>query len=96
VLQEQLRKKHRATLWVTAESRTNGDLEEFHYHRVVATRSPRVEALADLLRQDAIYVSLLLQRKSGGDTYSFKLRKPAADALFPDPVTYDLLGEQNP
>ena len=91
--------KHHETFWIEVDTRT-GDRgqEQFMFNKIEHTRNPIVSQFDILLEQSMITVDLLLGRpkvdlitgkpKKGGDAVSFKIRKNAANLLFPETVTY--------
>lgn len=91
--------KHHETFWIEVDTRI-GDRgqEQFMFNRIEHTRNPIVPQFDILLEQSMITVDLLLGRpkvnlitgkqKKGGDAVIFKIKKSAANLLFPETVTY--------
>lgn len=53
-LEEELHKKHPATLWVKVESKMDGDLGQFKYVEAELTRSPQFMTFLSLIKSGAI------------------------------------------
>lgn len=91
--------KHHETFWIEVDTRI-GDhgQEQFMFNKIEHTRNPIVSQFDILIEQSMITVDLLLGRpkvdavtgmsKKGGDAVSFKIKKSAANLLFPETVTY--------
>lgn len=91
--------KHHETFWIEVDTRI-GDRgqEQFMFNKIEHTRNPIVSQFDILLEQSMITVDLLLGRpkvdletgrpKKGGDAVSFKIKKNAANLLFPNSITY--------
>lgn len=95
-LHERLRIKHHETFWINVESRIEDGKEYFRYDNIIHTKNPNIGQFDILLEQGIITVDLLLCRpshnagRSGGDTYSFKMKKKALPLLFPENITYTI------
>jgi len=53
-LKKELYLKHPATLWVTATSRTDGDISQFKYERIVFSRSPQFTTFLTLIKEGVV------------------------------------------
>lgn len=83
-LHERLLTKHHETFWINVENRIEGKNEYFRVKDIVHTKNPVVPQFDTLLDQGCITVDFLLNRRTGGDTYSFKVASKARPLLFPD------------
>jgi len=93
-LEESLREKHAETFWVSAESRRDGDAEEFHFTSVEHTSNPIVEQLVPLIRTKHVTLDHLNREKNGRAAERgplFKLRHGGLSLLFPPSKVYTLL-----
>ena len=91
-LHERLLIKHRETFWIDAETKIEGGKEYFRCTKILHTKNPIPSQFDVLLDQGQITVDFLLCRRSGGDTYSFKIKSSARSLLFPKSETYKLRG----
>lgn len=82
-LHERLQMKHHETFWINVENRKENGKELFRVKDIVHTMNPVVSQFDVLLDQGFITVDLLLNRITGGDTYSFKITSKARSLLFP-------------
>lgn len=89
-LHERLLTKHHETFWIDAETRKDKGREYFRCTEILHTKNPIPAQFDVLLDQGQITVDFLLSRRSGGDTYSFKIKSTARDLLFPQSETYNL------
>lgn len=89
-LHERLLVKHRETFWIDAETKKENGKEYFRCTEILHTKNPILSQFDVLLEQGLITVDFLLCRKSGGDTYSFKIKSSARDLLFPQSEIYSL------
>lgn len=89
-LHERLLTKHRETFWIEAETRINKGREYFRCTKILHTKKPIPSQFDVLLDQGQITVDFLLCRRSGGDTYSFKIKSAARSLLFPESDIYNL------
>lgn len=89
-LHERLLIKHRETFWIDAETKKEHGKEYFRCTEILHTKNPIPPQFDVLLDQGQITVDLLLCRRSGGDTYSFKIKSGARELLFPQSETYNL------
>lgn len=89
-LHERLLTKHRETFWIDAETKIDNGREYFRCTKILHTKNPIPAQFDVLLEQGLITVDLLLCRRSGGDTYSFKIKSAARSLLFPESDTYNL------
>ena len=63
-LQQRINEKHKETFWVDAETRTNGNDEEFHYNSVLHTGNPDPNVLSTLIEAGLITVDYLIWEKT--------------------------------
>ncbi len=89
-LHERLLIKHRETFWIDTETRKVNGKEYFRCTEILHTKNPIPAQFDVLLDQGQITVDFLLCRRSGGDTYSFKIKSEAKGLLFPQSETYNL------
>lgn len=89
-LHERLLTKHRETFWIDAETKVDNGKEYFRCTEILHTKNPIPSQFDVLLDQGQITVDFLLCRRSGGDTYSFKIKSAARALLFPESDTYNL------
>lgn len=89
-LHERLLTKHRETFWIDAETKIDNGREYFRCTKILHTKNPIPAQFDVLLEQGMIPVDFLLCRRSGGDTYSFKIKSAARSLLFPESDTYNL------
>ena len=89
-LHERLLTKHRETFWIDAETKIDNGREYFRCTKILHTKNPIPTQFDVLLEQGMITVDFLLCRRSGGDTYSFKIKSAARSLLFPESDTYNL------
>ena len=87
-LHNRLLTKHHETFWIDVESRTENGREYFRVTNIEHTKNPIPAQFDILLEQGKITVDFLLGRKSGGDTYSFKISKKHRPFLFPENSNY--------
>lgn len=87
-LHERLLIKHRETFWIDAETKKENGKEYFRCTEILHTKNPITSQFDVLLDQGQITVDFLLCRRSGGDTYSFKIKSSARGLLFPKSETY--------
>lgn len=89
-LHERLLIKHRETFWIDAETKIENGTEYFRCTEILHTKNPVPSQFDVLLEQGQITVDFLLSRRSGGDTYSFKIKSAARGLLFPKSEIYNL------
>lgn len=89
-LHERLLTKHRETFWIDAETKIDNGREYFRCTKILHTKNPIPAQFDVLLEQGMITVDFLLCRRSGCDTYSFKIKSAARSLLFPESDTYNL------
>lgn len=89
-LHERLLIKHRETFWIDAETKKEKGREYFRCTKILHTKNPIPAQFDVLLDQGQITVDFLLCRRSGGDTYSFKIKSAARGLLFPQSQEYNL------
>ncbi len=89
-LHERLLVKHKETFWIDAETKRENGREYFRCTEILHTKNPIPAQFDVLLEQGLITVDFLLCRRSGGDTYSFKIKSNARNLLFPQSEKYNL------
>ncbi len=89
-LHDRLLTKHRETFWIDAETKRENGREYFRCTEILHTKNPIPAQFDVLLDQGQITVDLLLCRRSGGDTYSFKIKSSSRGLLFPQSEIYNL------
>ena len=89
-LHERLLTKHRETFWIDVETKVDSGHEYFRCTKILHTKNPIPSQFDVLLDQGQITVDFLLSRRSGGDTYSFKIKSAARPFLFPESDIYNL------
>lgn len=89
-LHERLLIKHRETFWIDVETKKENGREYFRCTEILHTKNPIPAQFDVLLDQGLITVDFLLCRRSGGDTYSFKIKREARGLLFPQSEIYHL------
>lgn len=89
-LHERLMVKHRETFWIDAETKKENGREYFRCTEILHTKNPIPSQFDVLLEQGQITVDFLLCRRTGGDTYSFKINSKSRSLLFPQSEIYDL------
>lgn len=89
-LHERLLIKHRETFWIDAETKIENGREYFRCTEILHTKNPIPAQFDVLLDQGQITVDFLLCRRTGGDTYSFKIKSRARSLLFPQSEIYHL------
>lgn len=87
-LHKALLTKHRETFWIDVESRKDAGREMFRVKDILHTKNPLMNQFDTLLEQGHISVDFLLCRRTGGDTYSFKIDGKSRHLLFPQSETY--------
>lgn len=89
-LHERLLTKHRETFWIDVETKLINGQEYFRCTEILHTKNPIPSQFDVLLDQGMITVDFLLCRRTGGDTYSFKIKSAARSLLFPESDIYHL------
>ncbi|WP_051220329.1 MvaI/BcnI family restriction endonuclease [Prevotella sp. AGR2160] len=87
-LHQRLLTKHRETFWIDVENKVEQNKEFFRVKDIVHTKNPIVNQFDILMEQGHISVDFLLCRRTGGDTYSFKIDAKSRPLLFPQSETY--------
>ncbi len=87
-LHKRLVTKHHETFWINVDTMVRNGVEHFRVKQIEHTKNPIVSQFDTLLEQGQITVDFLLCRRSGGDTYSFKIQGKARTLLFPQSETY--------
>lgn len=91
-LHKNLLTKHHETFWIDVENKVDADKELFRVKDILHTKNPLVNQFDTLLEQGHISVDFLLCRRTGGDTYSFKIDGKSRSLLFPQSETYIING----
>lgn len=87
-LHQRLVTKHHETFWIDVDTRIINQKEYFRVMSIDHTKNPIPSQFDILLEQGKITVDFLLNRDSGGDAFSFKIRKKNRALLFPESATY--------
>ena len=87
-LHERLITKHHETFWIDVDTTIRNGVEHFRVMQIEHTKNPIASQFDTLLEQGLITVDFLLCRRTGGDTYSFKIKGNARPLLFPQSETY--------
>lgn len=87
-LHNRLLTKHHETFWIDVDNKIRNGIEYFRVKQIEHTKNPIASQFDVLLDQGLITVDFLLCRKTGGDTYSFKIKNNARSLLFPQSETY--------
>ncbi len=100
VLRKRLLEKHTETFWVDAESTFVDGVEHFQLKSVTHTRAPIVSQLIPLITSGSITMDHLIKRNEETNKVTekgplFKIHKRDLELLFPKPVKYKLLSENN-
>lgn len=88
LLHKRLLTKHKETFWIDVENKLDRGRELFRVKDILHTKNPIASQFDILLEQGHITVDFLICRKSGGDTYSFKIDSKSKASLFPQSETY--------
>ncbi|MGD1485392.1 MvaI/BcnI family restriction endonuclease [Vibrio harveyi] len=98
LLRNRLKEKHAETFWVEATSEIIDDVEYFQLKRVTHTRSPVVSQLMPLIQAGIITMDHLIKENTKGRVSEkgplFKINQRDLQLLFPEPVSYELVGNQ--
>lgn len=89
-LHERLMTKHHETFWIDVDTMVHNGVEHFRVMQIEHTKNPIASQFDTLLEQGLITVDFLLCRRTGGDTYSFKINGKARPLLFPQSETYTI------
>lgn len=87
-LHKRLLTKHHETFWIDVDNEVRHGVEYFRVKQIEHTKNPIASQFDILLEQGLITVDFLLCRKTGGDTYSFKINGKAKPLLFPQSELY--------
>lgn len=87
-LHRRLQTKHHETFWIDVDNEIRHGVEYFRVKQIEHTKNPIASQFDVLLDQGLITVDFLLCRKTGGDTYSFKINNKARPLLFPQSEIY--------
>lgn len=87
-LHKRLVTKHHETFWINVDTMVRNGVEHFRVMQIEHTKNPIASQFDTLLEQGLITVDFLLCRRTGGDTYSFKIKGNARPLLFPQSETY--------
>ena len=90
--------KHRETFWIKAQTRRNGDAEEFRYTEVVHTKGPLLSNMVELFRLGHIELDYCIHqritdqgvRSPRDHGYLFKIWPKNFNQIFPPPSLYRL------
>lgn len=99
VLNSALLNKHKETFWVKAQTRKNGESEEFRFFSVTHTRSPMISNMVEVLKTGGIELDYCLHeelsangsKRARDHGYLFKIWPKNLGLIFPPPLTYALL-----
>ena len=83
-LHQRLLTKHHETFWIDVHTRLIHGTEFFRVSTIEHTTNPIASQFDTLLEQGKITVDFLLCRRTGGDTYSFKIGNKERSLLFPE------------
>lgn len=93
-LRQALLKKHTSTVWVGAETRGQGNHEEYQYQVADFTGAPMASNLAYWFYSDWVSMDLTLSDKGGGSVrdhgYLFRSHSRNLSKLFPNPTRFIL------
>ncbi|WP_271253173.1 MvaI/BcnI family restriction endonuclease [Pseudanabaena sp. Chao 1811] len=98
-LHDELKKKHKETFWIAADSSKINEVEYFCFTKIEHTRSPIVSQFDLLLEQGIITLDHLIKKTSNGKTNKervsekgplFKIKPDKLELLFPPSVKYSL------
>ena len=87
-LHQRLLTKHSETFWIDVDTKFRNNKEFFRVTTIEHTKKPIPSQFDTLLEQGKITVDFLLCRRTGGDTYSFKIGNREKMLLFPESKTY--------
>lgn len=89
-----LEKKHKKTMWVSADTNVIEGIEHFHYYKATITEMGSFDHLTDLLRAGIITLDLTLKRKPSGTTrdhgYLFRVKSANLYSAIPEPREINL------
>lgn len=89
-----LKKKHKETFWVAADSRLENNIELFNFRQIEHTRSPIITQFDLLLQQGVITLDHQIKRENGRAAHergpSFKIKPKKLGLLFPPSLIYNL------
>ena len=89
-----LEKKHKKTLWVSADSNVIDGIEHFHYYKATITEMGSFDHLPELLKTGVITLDFTLKRKPSGATrdhgYLFRVKSENLYSAIPKPREIDL------
>ncbi len=98
-LHDELKKKHKETFWIAADSLKINEVEYFCFTKIEHTRSPIVSQFDLLLEQGIITLDHLIKKTSSGKMNKervsekgplFKIRPDKLEMLFPPSLKYSL------
>lgn len=97
-LKNRLQEKHPESFWVKAETKIISGQEHFRYYKVIHTAKPIVSNLDYLLADGTVSLDLTMSQKTPSSVrdhgYLFKMWPEDFSALFPPPLTHDLISNQ--
>ena len=89
-----IEKKHKKTIWVSADTNVIDGIEHFHYYKAIITEMGSFDHLPELLRTGVITLDLTLKRKPSGATrdhgYLFRVKSENLYSAIPKPREIDL------
>lgn len=89
-----LEKKHKTTMWVSADSNVIDGIEHFHYYKAIITEMGSFDHLPELLKTGVITLDFTLKRKPSGATrdhgYLFRVKSENLYSAIPIPREIDL------
>lgn len=89
-----LEKKHKKTMWVSADSNVIEGIEHFHYYKATITEMGSFSHLPELLKTGVITLDFTLKRKPSGATrdhgYLFRVKSENLYCAIPKPREIDL------
>ena len=89
-LHKRLLTKHHETFWIDVDTTIHNGVEHFRVMQIEHTKNPIASQFDTLLEQGLITVDFLLCRRTGGDTYSFKIKGNSRPLLFPQSEIYTI------
>ena len=95
VLKSALKKKHKETFWISAESKIVNNYEHFLFKSAEHTKNPMVDQFELLIEMGAITLDYPIKRLPNGQVIdkgcNFKLKSTCLDLLFPSSKIYNLV-----
>lgn len=99
-LRERLLEKHHETFWISANVSIVDGVEFYDLDSFTHTKNPMEHQLLPLIKQGVITLDHLIKRKNETGRTSekgpfFKIKPQDLDMLFPKPVFYSLIEDEN-